>query len=271
MKNKLVTLALLAVSSGLAETPPKCTSEGRISGSPGIVSRVEPEYSEEAVNAQIAGTVILEAVVDSDGQAHDFCVARSLGFGLDENAVEAVKKWTFRPTRPNGRSAPVTVVVEVNFRCCDGKVKARPSILKTTLSQRCGDLLIQLARLSITTEPPGNTVDKGHHYVNIAARIRNMSDKSAISIANLYPTLKAEYALEYLPFGSRDITIRELLPGEETERSVTFVVKNDVRPVEFDLAVHGGQCGSDGSEPPMFRFRLETEDPAAPTGAIEAK
>jgi TonB family protein len=76
----------------------------------------EPEYSEEARKVKHEGTVILSLVVDEQGRARDIRVARSLGMGLDEKAIEAVKKWKFAPGTKDGIPVPVQVNVEVNFR-----------------------------------------------------------------------------------------------------------------------------------------------------------
>jgi TonB family protein len=43
-------------------------------------------------------------------------VQRSLGMGLDEKAIEAVRQWKFEPAKLNGQSVPVQINVEVNFR-----------------------------------------------------------------------------------------------------------------------------------------------------------
>src|SRR5947209_15640814 len=64
---------------------------------PSLLSKVEPEYSEEARRAKYQGTVVLYVEVYPDGKAHNLKVLRSLGLGLDEKAIEAVNKWRFRP------------------------------------------------------------------------------------------------------------------------------------------------------------------------------
>jgi protein TonB len=56
-------------------------------------------------------------VVGTDGLAHDISVVRSVGYGLDEEAIKALKKWKFKPGRGSGKPAPVQISVEVNFRC----------------------------------------------------------------------------------------------------------------------------------------------------------
>jgi TonB family protein len=43
-------------------------------------------------------------------------VARSLGLGLDEKAIEAVRKWKFKPGYKDGKPVAVRATIEVNFR-----------------------------------------------------------------------------------------------------------------------------------------------------------
>jgi periplasmic protein TonB len=75
----------------------------------------EPEYSPEARAAKYQGTVILQAIISPDGRPRDLRVARSLGMGLDEKAVEAVYNWLFEPARKDGRAVPVMIQIEVSF------------------------------------------------------------------------------------------------------------------------------------------------------------
>src|SRR5215467_1474145 len=82
---------------------------------PTILSRVEPQYSEEARKARYQGTVVLEAIVRRDGTVDIQRIVRSLGFGLDENAIQALKQWRFRPGMRNGVPVDVSLNIEVNF------------------------------------------------------------------------------------------------------------------------------------------------------------
>lgn len=76
----------------------------------------DPEYSEEARKAKYQGTVILSLIVDPSGRAKNIQIARSLGMGLDEKAIDAVAKWQFAPGMKDGHAVAVRVNVEVNFR-----------------------------------------------------------------------------------------------------------------------------------------------------------
>jgi TonB family protein len=76
----------------------------------------DPEYSEEARKAKYQGTVVLWVVVGPDGRPHAIKVYRTLGMGLDEKAIEAVRNWKFEPARKDGQPVAVQINVEVNFR-----------------------------------------------------------------------------------------------------------------------------------------------------------
>lgn len=83
---------------------------------PQLVSKIDPEYSEQARKAKYQGVVVLNLVVKSDGTVRDVKVVQTLGLGLDEKAVEAVKQWRFRPGQRNGQAVDVLATVEVTFR-----------------------------------------------------------------------------------------------------------------------------------------------------------
>jgi TonB family protein len=66
-------------------------------------------------NAKIEGTVVVFATIGTDGLTHDIQVARPLGYGLDELAVVAVKRWTFKPAKSQGKPVAVKIYIEVPF------------------------------------------------------------------------------------------------------------------------------------------------------------
>ena len=83
---------------------------------PKILSKIEPEYSEEARKAKFQGAVVLQIVVDEKGNPRDIKIIRPLGLGLDQKAIEAVEKWKFSPGLKDGKPVPVYAQIEVNFR-----------------------------------------------------------------------------------------------------------------------------------------------------------
>ncbi len=83
---------------------------------PILVSKTEPEYSEDARKAKYSGTVLLSLVVDANGLPRDIKVVRPLGLGLDEKAIEAVQKWRFRAGMKGGHAVATQATIEVSFR-----------------------------------------------------------------------------------------------------------------------------------------------------------
>lgn len=83
---------------------------------PSLIYKVDPEYTEQARAANYQGVVVLYVEIGPDGTASNFKVLRSLGLGLDEKAIEAVKQWKFRPAQKDGQPVTVAATIEVNFR-----------------------------------------------------------------------------------------------------------------------------------------------------------
>jgi periplasmic protein TonB len=83
---------------------------------PSMLSKVEPEYSEEARKAKWQGSVVHSVIVDEFGHPKNIRVLRSLGLGLDQKAIEAVSQWRFKPGLKVSKPVPVIATIEVNFR-----------------------------------------------------------------------------------------------------------------------------------------------------------
>lgn len=89
---------------------------GRISA-PVVIHSVEAEFSDEARRAKYQGVCLISLVVDAQGNPQDIHVARTLGMGLDEKAIEAIRQYKFRPAMKDGKTAvPVPITIEVDFR-----------------------------------------------------------------------------------------------------------------------------------------------------------
>jgi periplasmic protein TonB len=69
------------------------------------------------MRARIQGAAWVAAIVLPDGSVGGAHIVRSLDstFGLDEEAIKAVKQWRFRPGMRLGKAVPVEIVVEVTF------------------------------------------------------------------------------------------------------------------------------------------------------------
>jgi TonB family protein len=74
-----------------------------------------PEYTAEAKKKKIEGSVTLLIVVDKKGEETNAKVIKGLGYGLDENAVVAVKEWRYKPAEKDGEPIAVKMEVSVDF------------------------------------------------------------------------------------------------------------------------------------------------------------
>jgi TonB family protein len=78
---------------------------------PRLAEVASPDYTAEAKRKKIEGTVTLAIVVNKKGDVVDAKVVKGIGYGLDENAIIAVKEWKYKPAEKDGE--PVTVKMEV--------------------------------------------------------------------------------------------------------------------------------------------------------------
>lgn len=83
---------------------------------PQLVYKVEPNYTQDAKDKKIEGTVTVSLVITDEGEPTDVTVIRHLDPGLDENAVLAVKQWRFKPGMKDNQPVTVQAHIEVNYR-----------------------------------------------------------------------------------------------------------------------------------------------------------
>jgi len=94
---------------------------------PHAIYSVDPEFSDEARKKKLGGSCVIGLVVDTTGTPQDVHVVQSLAEGvapklrsaaqsLDEKAVEAVKRYKFKPAMYQGKAVPYELKVEVYFR-----------------------------------------------------------------------------------------------------------------------------------------------------------
>jgi len=85
-------------------------------GMPSCIYCPDPSYTDPARRAKINGTSVFEVLISASGEAAQLRPVKMLGYGLDEKAFEAIKRWKFRPATKDGLSVPIIVPVEVTFR-----------------------------------------------------------------------------------------------------------------------------------------------------------
>ena len=94
-----------------------CYQIGDRISAPEVIHTVEAQFSDEARRAKYQGVCLISLVVDAQGNPQNVRVARSLGKGLDEKAIDAVRQYKFRPAMKDGHTpVPVMITIEVDFR-----------------------------------------------------------------------------------------------------------------------------------------------------------
>jgi len=81
-----------------------------------IISKPTPIYTELARNKKIEGDVVIDLIFTADRRIIVVRILRTLGFGLDETAVQAVSEIVFRPATENGRAVDFEARARVEFR-----------------------------------------------------------------------------------------------------------------------------------------------------------
>jgi len=120
----LTTLALLALlvhalPAISQEVPQASNPPYRVGGEvsrPEVLLTTKPQYTELARRARISGTVIVEAVIDEQGNVTETRVLKGLPMGLSKAAVDAVQTWKFKPASREGKPVPVYYVLTVSFQ-----------------------------------------------------------------------------------------------------------------------------------------------------------
>jgi TonB family protein len=117
-----------AVEPDTLPTQPENEAVERISGQeafkvdptrmkpPKPVYTPDPDYSEEARRAKYQGVLVVGMIIGRDGNPKAEWAVKKLGLGLDQKAIEAVRRWKFQPAVKNGEPVAVLINVEVSFR-----------------------------------------------------------------------------------------------------------------------------------------------------------
>jgi TonB family protein len=153
MHSKAITVMIMAgmvsatvivpvtIRAQTQDAPEKIYKVGQGVTAPRAIYQPSPDFSEEARKAAYQGTCVLKLIVGVDGLPRDIRVTLSIGMGLDEKAVEAVRKWRFSPALKDGEPVPVEIAVEVDFHLYQ---KSDQRIAELTRAAHAGDAGAQL-------------------------------------------------------------------------------------------------------------------------------
>ena len=100
---------------GGGDDPNRVYNTRDVSSKARILSRPEPQYTEEARRNQVTGTVVLRAVFAANGAVTNIKAVKGLPNGLTEKAIAAARQIKFVPAQKDGRSVSQYIQIEYNF------------------------------------------------------------------------------------------------------------------------------------------------------------
>ena len=95
--------------------PDRIYKSPEVSTRPRVISKPEPQYTEQARRDGTTGTVVLRAVFSSTGQVTNIHAMQKLGSGLTEKAIAAARQIRFVPATRNGQPVSMFMQLEYNF------------------------------------------------------------------------------------------------------------------------------------------------------------
>ncbi len=79
------------------------------------IRKADPKYPSDLIKAHVQGEVVLYAIIRKDGSVDSIQVVRGLDSRLDQNAIQALSEWKFRPATRAGNAVDVEAVVHIPF------------------------------------------------------------------------------------------------------------------------------------------------------------
>jgi TonB family protein len=100
-----------------AELNPNPANHSEIDlSAPEAITKVDPAYPQDLIQDRVEGTVVLRAIIRSDGSVDEVRILEGVDERLNENARKALQQWRFRPGTKNGVPVDIEAVVRVPFK-----------------------------------------------------------------------------------------------------------------------------------------------------------
>jgi TonB family protein len=122
-----------------------------------------PLYSEDARQRAVEGVVVIRARIDADGRVSRPYVISGVGFGLDQNAVVALRQWRFRPASRGGQTFAADVQVEIEFNL---RQEALNELIANDMATQVGPGVTP-PRAVYTVQPPPGTDRSGRVVLDV--------------------------------------------------------------------------------------------------------
>jgi TonB family protein len=106
----------VATKTDFRPSDPDVLRQSQVDKKARLVSIIDPQSNDYAQKNGVAGMSMYHVVVEPDGKAGEVAIGRPIGFGLDESAVDAIRKAKFDPAIKDGKPVPVVLDLVVEFR-----------------------------------------------------------------------------------------------------------------------------------------------------------
>jgi len=106
----------VAAKTDFRPSDPDILRQSQVDKKARLVSIIDPQSNDYAQKNGVAGMSMYHVVVEPDGKAGEVAIGRPIGFGLDESAVDTIRKAKFDPAIKDGKAVPVVLDLVVEFR-----------------------------------------------------------------------------------------------------------------------------------------------------------
>ncbi len=120
----LIIPAVLQEKEKTDQTEEKKISKGKEVKPAKLIKKVEPNYPDEAKEAELEGAVVVEATTDEKGNVKDVKIVKGEHEILNKAAVEAVKQWKYEPMLIDGVPHGIQFTVTCSFSLDDKKTSS---------------------------------------------------------------------------------------------------------------------------------------------------
>lgn len=244
---------------------------GELTRPPELLREVEAEYTEEALEAGIEGTVQLKIEIDAEGDVADVEVVDGLGHGLGEAAREAARQFEFRPAEIDGEPAAVVLPFRIRFSLPRRPATLRGRVFGGSAEEPVSGVSVELEYVGEEYEEPPSaettTSEKGRFQFDSVPpgeyRLRLDAEEYGEREASLSlesnETLEVDYRLDREPVDIAgkifEAGTREPLGGIRI-RVLDFSGEERFR----ELYTEGdGSFAIRGLDPGEYRLRLDAE------------
>lgn len=132
---------------------PSVLNSGTVESHAKVLSSIAPDSNEFAQASGIAGRALYRAVIGPDGKPGEIAVVRPIGFGLDENAVAAIRKATFAPAVKDGKPVAESLELGVLFRIYSKRTSVAASEEKSTDPKKPGPYTVRAQQEQPAAQP----------------------------------------------------------------------------------------------------------------------